>query len=269
MKNKMLLLLAILLGALAFIMNTRYLRTERDKLYKGAVKIRVLAAARDLPAGTEINFSGDNGDIGTISVYKSAVGDNVLLPSDLNRLAGKKLRHSLKKNEPVWWSHVDMPREMKSGLSTSIQYDSMGRDNYRALSVPISGAAAVSGMSKPGDYVDILGTFSMPSKTNPQLTEKITSTLFPKVKVLAVGSKIGNDSNMFRSSSASSSGSTITFEVEPDVAEIIVFAQHSGQLYLTLRHPDNPDTSVPGVRIDFDTLESLIPQVNSSRKFNN
>lgn len=265
MKNKTLLLLAILLGALAFIMNTRYLRKERDLLYKGAVKIQVLAAARDLPKGTELKISGEDADIGVVSVYKSAVGDNVLLPSDLNRLAGKKLRHSLKRKEPVWWSHVDMPRGLRSGLASSIQYDSMGRDNYRALSVPISGAAAVSGMIKPGDYVDILGTFNMPSKLNPQLTENVTSTLFPKVKVLAVGNRVGNDPNM----PSRSSGSTITFEVEPKVAEIIVFAQHSGQLYLTLRHPDNPDTSTPGVRIDFDTIESLVPAINANRKFNN
>lgn len=265
MKNKTLLLLAILLGALAFIMNTRYLRNEKAKLYQGAVKIQVLAAARDLPAGTELKTSGENADIGIITVYKSAVGDNVLLPADLNRITGKKLRYTLKRKEPVWWSHVDMPRNERTGLSSKIQYDSMGTsDNYRALSVPISGAAAVSGMIKPGDYVDILGTFSMPSKLNPQLTEKVTSTLFPKVKVLAVGNKT-NESDMMRSSS----GGSITFEVEPEVAEIIVFAQHSGQLYLTLRHPDNPDTSTPGVRIDFDTLESLLPQVNSSRKYNN
>lgn len=266
MKNKTLLLLAILLGALAFIMNSRYLRNERNKLYKGAVKIQVLAAARDLPAGTELKISGENADIGVVSVYKSAVGNNVLLPSDLNRLAGKKLRHSLKRKEPVWWSHVDMPRNERTGLSSSIQYDSMGRDNYRAISVPISGAAAVSGMINPGDYVDILGTFSMPSKNNPQLTEQVTTTLFPKVKVLAVGNKTGNDLPMMGSASG---GSTITFEVEPDVAEIIVFAQHSGSLYLTLRHPDNPDTTTPGVRIDFDTLESLVPTINASRKFNN
>jgi pilus assembly protein CpaB len=267
MKNKTLLLLAILLGAAAFIVNSRYLSNEREKLYKGAVKIQVLTAARDLPAGTELKItSGDDTDIGVKLEFKSAVGDNVLLPADFQRVAGKKLLLPLKKGEPLWWSHVDMPRQQRTGLSSTIQYDSMGRDNYRALSVPISGAPAVSGMIKPGDYVDILGTFTMPSKLNPQLSEKVTTTLFPKVKVLAVGNRVGNDPSAPQRTAA---GSTITFEVEPDVAEIIVFAQHSGQLYLTLRHPDNPDTTTPGVRIDFDTLESLVPQINATRRFNN
>ncbi len=266
MKNKTLLVLAILLGALAFIMNARYLKREHDKLYADAQEIQVLAAARDLTAGTEIQISGENADIGVITVYKKAVGDNALLPSDLHRLAGKKLRHSLKKKDPVWWSHVDMPRQERLGLSGKIQYeDSRGRDNYRALSVPISGAAAVSGMIRPGDYVDILGTFTMPSAINPQMTEQITTTVFPKVKVLAVGTHTGTELEMVRSGG----GSTITFEVEPEVAEIIVFAQHAGTLYLTLRHPDNPDTSTPGTRIDFQTLESLIPSINAEREYNN
>ncbi len=267
MKNKILLALALLIGILAFVLNAKYLKRERDKLYAGAVKIQVLAASQDLPAGTVLQVQGDNPDIGVISVYKSAVGDNVLLPGDYKRLQGKKLKYSLKRKEPVWWSHVDMPRDFGTGLSSSINHEPMKYPKgFRALSIPISGAAAVSGMIRPGDYVDILGTFTMPVKTNPQLTENVTTTLFPKVKVLAVGSQLGTD----RTAGPTRGGSsTITFEVEPDVAEVLVFAQHSGQLYLSLRHPRNTDTRVPEARINFDTIESLIPEINAGRTFDN
>jgi len=266
MKSKILLALALLIGILAFVLNAKYLKRERDKLYAGAVKIEVLAAARDLPAGTVLQLQGKDPDIGTIRVYKSAVGDNVMLPSDWKRLEGKKLKHSLKRKEPVWWSHVDMPRDFGTGLSSAINHEPMKHPKgFRALSIPISGAAAVSGMIKPGDYVDILGTFTMPSKTNPQLTENVTTTLFPKVKVLAVGNRLGTDSE----TTSRSGYSTITFEVEPDVAEVLVFAQHTGQLYLSLRHPRNTDTRVPAARINFDTIESLIPEINAGRTFDN
>lgn len=268
MKNKILLALAFLIGLLAFVLNARYLKSERDKLYAGAVKIQVLAARRDLPAGTVLQLQGDKPDIGTISVYKSAVGDNVLLPADWKRLEGKKLKHPLKRLEPVWWSHVDMPRDFGEGLSSEINHEPIKYPKgFRALSIPISGAAAVSGMIKPGDYVDIIGTFTMPAKTNPQLTENVTTTLFPKVKVLAVGNRIGTDSNV---APARGGGySTVTFEVEPDVAEVIVFAQQTGQLYLSLRHPRNTDTSVPAARVNFDTIESLIPEINANRSYDN
>ncbi len=266
MKNKILLALALLIGILAFVLNAKYLKRERDRLYAGAQKIQVLAAARDLPAGTVLQVQGDKPDIGVISVYKSSVGDNVMLPGDYKRLQGKKLKYALKRKEPVWWSHVDMPRDFGTGLSSAINHEPMKYPKgFRALSIPISGAAAVSGMIKPGDYVDILGTFTMPSRTNPQLTENVTTTLFPKVKVLAVGNRLGTDSD----TQSRSGYSTITFEVEPAVAEVLVFAQHTGQLYLSLRHPRNTDTSVPAARINFDTIESLIPEINAGRKFDN
>lgn len=267
MKNKILLALALLIGILAFVLNAKYLQRERDKLYAGAVKVQVLAAARDLPAGTVLETQGPNADIGVISVYKSAVGDNVLMPSDFKRLQGRKLKYSLKRKEPVWWSHVDMPRDFGEGLSSAINHEPMKYPKgFRALSIPISGAAAVSGMIKPGDYVDIIGTFTMPSKTNPQLTENVTTTLFPKVKVLAVGSRLGTDSNI---APARGGSSTITFEVEPAVAEVLVFAQHTGQLYLSLRHPRNTDTTVPMGRVNFDTIDSLIPEINARRAYDN
>jgi Flp pilus assembly protein CpaB len=266
MKNKILLALALLIGILAFLLNAKYLKNERDKLYAGAVKIQVLAATRDLPAGTVLQTEGPKADVGMISVYKSSVGDNVLMPSDFKRLQGKKLKYSLKRKEPIWWSHVDMPRDYGQGLSSAINHEPLKYPKgFRALSIPISGASAVSGMIKPGDYVDILGTFTMPSKTNPQLTENVTTTLFPKVKVLAVGNQLGTDS----ATTSRQGYSTITFEVEPEVAEVLVFSQQTGQLYLTLRHPRNTDTTVPATRINFDTIESLIPEINASRKFDN
>jgi len=189
------------------------------------------------------------------------------MPSDFKRLQGRKLKYSLKRKEPVWWSHVDMPRDFGEGLSSAINHEPMKYPKgFRALSIPISGAAAVSGMIKPGDYVDIIGTFTMPSKTNPQLTENVTTTLFPKVKVLAVGSRLGTDSNI---APARGGSSTITFEVEPAVAEVLVFAQHTGQLYLSLRHPRNTDTTVPMGRVNFDTIDSLIPEINARRAYDN
>ncbi len=267
MKNKILLALAFLIGILAFVLNAKYLKNERDRLYAGATKITVLAAARDLPAGTVLKVQGDKPDVGTKEEYKSAVGDNVMMPEDWKRLEGKKLKYSLKRKEPIWWSHVDMPRDAGEGLSQEINHEPMKHPKgFRALSIPISGAAAVSGMVKPGDYVDVLGTFTMPSKTNPQLTENVTTTLFPKVKVLAVGTRLGTDSNIGPTRGGSS---TITFEVEPDVAEVLVFAQHTGQLYLSLRHPRNTDTTIPLSRVNFDTIESLIPEINASRTYDN
>ena len=123
-----------MVGIIAFWLSARYLDRERDKLYAGAEKIQVIAAARDLPAMTVL----ETDDLGVKTVYKSAVGENVFLPGDLQRIKGKRLNYLVKKGSPVMWSQVDMPREVASGLAPVI------KTRNRAVSISISGAPAIS-----------------------------------------------------------------------------------------------------------------------------
>ncbi|MCF7849209.1 MAG: Flp pilus assembly protein CpaB [Kiritimatiellales bacterium] len=256
MKNKLVLIVAVLVGILAFWLSARYLEKERAKLYEGAVKIKVIVARRDLPAMSILKAE----DLGMKSAYKSSIGDNVFLPEDFNKIKGKRLKYPLKRNEPVWWSHVDMPRGIEVGLAPMIA------KGKRAISVSISGAPAVSGLVKPNDHVDLLGTFTFPSPTNPQQVESATLTLMQNVTVLATGmqlaSQLGEDTT-----SQQAGYSTVTFEVSPREAEIVVFAQQTrGQLYLSLRNPDDIyyEDELPSV--NFDYLEAVLKELNALRQ---
>ena len=256
MKNKLILVVAILVGVLAFWMSARYLDKERDALYKGAVKIKVIVAKRDLPAMTVLSVD----DLAINSVYKSSVGDNVFRVEDLNKITGKRLKYPIKRGEPMWWTHVDMPRDLQSGLSPIIKTRS------RAVSISISGAAAVSGLVKPNDHVDVLGTFTFPSRTNPQQVESVTLTLMQNVSVLATGQKLARQST--EAGEAQQGGySTVTFEVSPREAEILVFAQQTrGQLYLTLRNPDDIYSEIELPSVNFDYLEAVLKELNEKRQ---
>jgi len=256
MKNKLILIVAVLVGILAFWLSARYLEKERAKLYEGAVKVKVIVARRDLPAMSILKAE----DLGMKSVYKSAVGDNVFMPEDFNKIKGKRLKYPLKRNEPVWWSHVDLPRNMETGLAPIIA------KGKRAISVAISGAPAVSGLVRPNDHVDLLGTFTFPSPTNPKQVESVTLTLMQNVTVLATGQQLASESG--EASQQKQAGySTVTFEVTPREAEIIVFAQQTrGQLYLSLRNPDDIyyEDELPSV--NFDYLESVLKELNALRQ---
>ena len=209
MKNKLVLLIAILIGVLAFWLSARYLSREKDALYAGAVKIKVIAAAKDLPAMTVITAE----DVGMLEVYKKAVGENVFLPEDFQRIKGKRLKYPVKKNSPIMWSQVDMPRVRDSGLSSII------KTRNRAISISISGAPAVSGLIKPNDHVDVLGTFTFPSRVNPQVMESVTLTLMQNVSVLATGAQIAGEEEVQNSRGGYSS---VTFEVSPEEAEGLI-----------------------------------------------
>ena len=256
MKNKLILLVALLIGGLAFVMNSSYLIKERDALYEGAEKVKVIVAKQDLPSMTVLTIE----DLALRDEFKSAVGRNAFFEKDLSSLLGRKLKYPVKRADPLLWSQVDMPRQVKSGLSPVIE------KGKRAISLSISGASAVSGLVKPKDNVDILGTFTFPSRTNPQQVESVTLTLMQNVSVLATGAQIAGQEPL--SGRAQQSGySTITFEVAPREAELLVFAQQTrGQLYLSLRNPDDIyyEDELPSV--NFDYIESILTELNEKRQ---
>ena len=52
MQQRIVLAIAILAGILAFGLTHRYLKNERERITAGYKKVLVLAAKKDLPAGT-------------------------------------------------------------------------------------------------------------------------------------------------------------------------------------------------------------------------
>jgi pilus assembly protein CpaB len=260
MKQQAVLIVAIVVGIAAFFLTNKYLRDERDKLYAGAEKVKVLAAARDLPAGTVLKFE----DLGAKSVYKSAVGENVYRPEHVDVIQGKRLNYGLKKGEPVWGAYVDVPGGGRYGLAPAIQ------SGLRAISVSVAGFASVSGLVQPNDRVDILGTFSFPSKTQPGENETVTLTVLQDVTVLATGTRMGKQDFMGRESgSGSGSYSTVTLEVTPREAELLVFAQQvKGQLVLSLRNPEDASYVKDMPEVDFKHLETKLPEFNAFRQKN-
>lgn len=257
MKNKLILVVAVLVGILAFWLSALYLDRELKKIYAGAEEIVVIAAATELPAMTVLEYD----DLGTKTVYKRAVGENVFLPEDAERLVGKRLRIRVGKGEPIRWSQVDMPRDVASGLAPVINKRS------RAVSLSISGAAAVSGLVKPNDHVDVLGTFTFPSRTNPQQVESVTLTLMQDVTVLATGQKLARQATEEGNIQQQGGYSTVTFEVSPREAEILVFAQQTrGQLYLTLRNPNDISRQQELPSVNFDYLEAVLKELNAKRQ---
>jgi pilus assembly protein CpaB len=255
MKNKLILVIALLLAVLAFVLNWRYLTKQREDLLKGHQLVKVIVAKRDMPAATVLTID----DLALNDVFKSAVGQNVFYQEDLNSLLGKKLLYPVRRLDPVLWSQVDMPRRVGSGLSAAVE------KGERALSLAIAGAPGVSGLIQPNDHVDILGTFSFPSRTNPAQVESVTLTLMQDVRVIAVGPRIAGQAE---SSGRSQGGySTVTFSVTPRYAEVLVFAQQTrGQLYLSLRNPDDRASENELPSVNFDYIESELQRMNELRQ---
>lgn len=267
MKNQVILAISVVIGLLAFGISRYYLlheiaevQKERERLFRDAETVYVIVAARDIPSGRPI----EKEDIGKKRVFKSAVPERAISPEDAHRLLGRRTVYNIKHLDPILWSDIEGGETVETGLSTTIP---TGR---RALSLPIGGTAAVSGMIQPNDRVDVLGTFTFPSKRVQGEMETVTLTLLQDVTVLAVGQTLARyrtpGSPALR---AMPSYSSVTLDVTPREAELLVFAQQSrGSLVLTLRNPNDIYYEKDLPTVDFDHLQYKLQDLNEYRQRN-
>ena len=264
MKEKLTLAVSLLMGIIALLITTRYIKQKEaalnqklQEIYAGARKVQVVVAADTIPAGTVITRK----DLAMRSEFESSVSSHAVTPDDANFVLNKKTVFPLKKGEVLSWSFIEGGAPAASGLSSLVT------PGLRAVSLPIGGAQAVSGMVRPSDRIDVLGTFSFPSKTQPEVMESVTLTVLQDVTVLATGQTTARQLQNSRRASAGSGYSTITLEVSAEEAELLVFAQQMrGSLTLSLRNPKDVSWKRDLPSVNFDHIQNALPEINLRRQ---
>lgn len=264
MKNKLIPIVAVVIGIVAFILTYQFLLAKekevqrmKDDVSRSARPVMVLAAKSDMPSGTAI----DKNDLVLISLPELMVPDQAITtPEETKLILGRKLLFPVQGGKPILWSSIEGGQPASQGLSASITH------RMRAISLSIGGAAAVSGMVQPNDRVDVLGTFTLPSAKTPGEMETATLTVLQDVTVLAVGQTTAKNQTSARRQ-ATTGYSTVTLLVTPREAELLVFAQQAkGSLTLALRNASDTyyETELP--EIDFRKLKEELPQLNQYRQ---
>lgn len=118
---------------------------------------------------------------------------------------------------------------------------------FRVVSVKVSMESSVSGLVQPGDRVDLLVFL----RKNGEVTLTGTKTILRDVNVFAVDSE--TERNVDANGNAMNLR-TVSLLVKPEQAETITLASGLGNLYLTLRRPDDDKDAIS----DGMTVESLI-----------
>lgn len=258
MKQKIVLLIAIAAGIAAFWLTGNYLRHERARILGGAKRIFVVVAERDLPAGTVLK----NVDLAKALVFQSNVGGRAILPESVREIIGKKLLYNIGRGDPMQWSDVDVPFKGEAGLAEMIN------PSMRAISISVDAVSSVSAMIKPNDHVDILGTFMFPSPTISGSVETVTLTVLQDVTILATGQTTADKASPTgRAERAPRGYNTVTFEVTPPEAELLVFAQSvRGKLSLALRNPADVTYVTNMPTVNFEHLQKQLPALNTIRQ---
>lgn len=269
MKQKIVLAISVTVGLLAAFLTRTYLEHKNAEVAKlkssfyerHGGTVDVLAYARNLPSGTVIQRS----DLGLLTVPRNGLRGQAITQDNLMDVIGKRLLLGHREKDIVFWADLEGGNPATGGLAADI------RRQMRAVSINCSGASAVSGMVRPNDHVDVIGTFSFPGKTvdrngRPQL-ELVTCTILQNVLVLATGKETAKSAAYGYSQPGGSAFSTVTLEVTPREAEMLVFAEQiKGRLTLSLRNRNDTSYEKELPQVDFAKIRSEIEELNTKRQ---
>lgn len=129
-----------------------------------------------------------------------------------------------------------VPPSEETGLAVKVPF------TKRGMIVPVANVD-VADLIKPGDYVDILNTFS--AKLSDGSNTKVTVTVLQNVLVLGVGKNLGEvvpgetkkkeKGGVMGGEGKSLSLLTISIAVAPEEAQLVALAEAQGDLYVTIR----------------------------------
>ena len=254
MAKKKLLIAAVMVGLFAAALLYLYasqLEKEKEELVRDQVE--VVKAARNIPAGTPLAKD----KITTEQVPQRFLPPNPLLENDLNIYLGTPLAVNVEEGAMILTSDFSV-QEVSRTLSSKIPPEE------RAMSVAVDAISGVSGLLRPGDRVDILGTFPIGTKDQVVTNEKgedgvgyVTMTMLQNVTLLATGQELSDVTSSENQQGRGNSYATVTVSVTVDEAELLTIAQTRGKMTLLLRNREDVDVSTVSKRTLREVMEEL------------
>ncbi|SHF22543.1 Flp pilus assembly protein CpaB [Caloramator proteoclasticus] len=189
--------------------------------------VKVLVANTNIPKGTVI----EKKMLREIELPKESIQQGYI--RDYSLVLGKFAKENIIKDEIILLGKLQ--GEKIDELSFNID------ENYRALSVNVTGDTGVSYLLKPGDYVDVIVFLSEKRENNRVVRRDIAKVILQNIKVLAV------DRNMTRQNNPKDDGKVptrffVTLQVPAQDVEKLVLAEDIGKIKLSLRANKSTDT---------------------------
>lgn len=185
---------------------------------------QVLVAARDLPYGTEIT----DADTNWVDWPKNSIPVGALskseAPNAKEDVKTSYVRIPISGGEPVRKDRLI--KGVTAGLMST-----MLSPGKRAIAIDVTLNNTAGGFILPNDRVDVIRTYRDTEATKDLGHEVYGSeVVLSNVRVLAMGQTIEK-----KGAEPVVTGSTATLELDPRQAELVVLAQRTGQLVLSLR----------------------------------
>ena len=234
-KRTIFLVIGVFFGLVAVLMIKGFIdqqRAEMERLKAEGELVEVVIAKVDIPRET------------TVTKDMIAVVDanrNSLQPGDLTFLdsaIGQFAEVDILKGQHI---NANMVRSLGS-----YNFLSQGVPRgMRAITIPVNKLTAVEGLLKPGDNVDIIGTFQVPSGGGK--VQPVVITVFQSVKILATNRNI----SPYR---VSQTIDTVTLALKPEDVKLLTYISDAGKIRLVLRAPLDDTKEYGYSAVTFETL---------------
>lgn len=259
MARKKLLIAALIVGAFAgFLLYLYGQRIEKEKAALTANPQEVAVAAVHLPAGTLLTLD----HVTTKTVPAQFLPANPLYKSEIDFYLGQPVSDDIQQDDMLLttdFAVLDVARTLSGRIP----------EKERAMTIPVDAISGVAGLLRPGDRIDILGTFPIDEEdelipdASGGSTGYVTMSLLQNVTLLAVGQEISDaDGGAY---GGRGGYSNVTLSVTPDEAELMVIAQTRGELMLLLRHRNDLE-QIPVTRRTLRQVLEELDVINANRR---
>jgi pilus assembly protein CpaB len=258
LKGNKALILSVLFGLMAAIAAYFYIYQYKKILFGGYEQQPVVVASQNILANAPVVSSM----VELRMVPKPFIQPKAI--QSLEAVEGYIATANIFAGEQILDTKLSKPSERAVSLL-------IPRDK-RAFTIAINEITGVAGLIRPGDHVDIIGTFQTSDKTTRLVAKSLTITFMQNVEVLSVGRNYALES-MYNSSGSRSSipndltgassnkktqFSNITLSVTPRESMDLALAQQIGVLSLALRsYYDRPGKEITGLKNDPSSAASV------------
>jgi len=225
MKNKLILLLAIVFALVAAFGTYKYLENLKQTYRESGNYTNVAVAATHIPAKTPITEN--------MLKFIEVPADYILPGSvvDPKDALGKLARTDIFPGEQILQKKLISKDDPLGGLSTKIA------PGQRATTIAVDQVSALSGLVTPGDKVDVAVTLAGDG-------DILTTTVLYNIPVLAINKNTSPNNDKDKSNPA-----TATLMLTPTQAQELILATETGSVRLLLRAPDdNKAAGIPPSR---------------------
>jgi pilus assembly protein CpaB len=239
LKGKTPLIVAAVLGLLAFVVSWSAIRKRESDVRKGWNLVPVVVAAVDISEGSVVTMDM----VSQRSIPEQFVTNSVVKPDSANYIVGQKVLVTLQAGDALLWSQFETTRSAER-LSTKVQ------KKARAITISTETKTSVGGWVRPNDHVDLIGTFK-----DPTSGEQVAVTLMQNILVIATG-KITGTTNVNLVPEGQRDYNNVSLLVTAEDVEMLVLAQELGALTMSLRNEDDLDMLGERGRATINTLLS-------------